>query len=332
MRTKLIYALVFVGLTIFGTAAMAQVVGSTPTIPVTPSPSASPTPVLNPITPIIKYISDKELKQEIQIREINGLQMCEQFANCPFKDLGKSYIEVIIKVGEIKEISSDFLVVSIFKHNYKINLAEAKLLRQSWGNSDLDEFSVGDLVNVFGYLDKDNQFLVYAKTVRDLSVQKTHQIVKGIIKEIEADNSFVVEDLNGGEIKIVLSGETKIIIGQSIVCIQIQGANCPMSMSYETDFDVIEVGTPAIVRGMESAQGDSVLAELVIVGNDEHPFFQSIKELKKETQMSSLNIIGKLKEKIEEKTKLTQKIQELQNRIIDMMQQVRSKEGKLLTD
>lgn len=332
MRTKLIYSLAIIGLIGFGSGVLAQGVSLMPTASVIPSPMAGPTasPVLKSITPIIEYISDKELKQEIQIREINGLKVCEQFAKCPFEDLDKSYIEAIIKVGEVREISSDFLVVSVFSHNYQIDLTQAKLLRQSWGNSDLDEFSVGDLVNVFGYLDKDNEFLIYAKTVRNLSIQKAHQVIKGIVKTVNSDNSFIVQNLNGGETKIVVDDGTKIIIAQSIACIQIWGIVCPRAVSYETDFSVIEVDQPIIVRGMNSEQNNSILADLIIVGNDDHPFFKNIRDLQKQSQTSSNSILSKLKEKIDETTKLKEKIQELQNRIMDMMQQVRSKEGKAI--
>jgi hypothetical protein len=326
MRTKIIYSLAIIGLVGFGVVAMAQEVSPLPLVSATPSLTVSLT--VMPITPTLKFISDKELKQEMQIKEINGWKVCKQYKNCPFEDLEKSYIEVIIKVGAIKEISSDSIIVSIFSQNYKIDFSEAKLLRQSWGNSNLDEFSVGDLVTVFGYLDDNDETLVHAKTVRNLSIQKSHIIVKGIVQEI-GNNSFVVKVSDNDKVQILVGEETKIIKTSLGTCIQMVGTKCSTNNSYETDFSVIKVGEPIIVRGMIDKQVDVIQADSIIIGNDNRPFFKNIEQSQQQLQTGSNSLIDKLTEKIDEKTGFKEKVQELQNRIIDMMQQVKSKEGKV---
>jgi hypothetical protein len=110
---------------------------------------------------------------------------------------------VLIKGAIITEISNlagsttpNLLKVKVFGQEYKIQvLSDTNVVRQNWGKLSigLSEFSIGDIINAYGTLDSADPFLVKTKTVRDISVQKTHKVFSGNIKTITSPDTFTLE-------------------------------------------------------------------------------------------------------------------------------------------
>jgi len=287
----------------------------------TPTPTITVAP-----QPIIKGISEKELRQSLDIKEIRGLKVCQELERCPFNVREKPYVEVLIKAAKVSEVAADYLKVSIFSVAYKVDLKEAKLVRQYWANSEIDEFSVGDLINVFGYLDETDNYLIHAKTVRDLSLQKKHSVFKGVIGTITPPDSFILQT-EGGDYSILVSSETKIIKSEPAACIQVVGVMCPSNTSTIATFDDLKSGETAIVRGVWDSTAKRIQAESILIGSDGRPFFQNADKIKAQVQKRITNTVNQLENKIEDRETLKSRIQELQNRINDMFMQLKLRTG-----
>ncbi|MDP2855855.1 MAG: hypothetical protein Q8N90_01890 [bacterium] len=315
---------------IFPFLTAAQTVSPSPTISPTPTstPTATPTPTVAPVPPILKGVSESELHQELNIKEIRGLKICQELNRCPFNSGDKPYIEVLIKAAKVNEVDTEYLMISIFGSNYKIDLKEAKLVRQNWANSEIDEFSVGDLINVFGYLDENDNFLIHAKTIRDISIQKNQQIFKGVVGTITPPDSFILQTTDFGDYTVVVSSDAKIIKSESIACIQVVGITCPSSTSTVATFSDIKAGETAIVRGVWDSVTKKIQADSIIIGSDTRPFFRNASQVKNQIQNKINNIINKLENKvIDSRETLKNRIEELQNRISDMLLQLRLRGG-----
>jgi len=190
-------------------------------------------------------ISKEDLRQSLSIKEIPG-----QASN-----------EVLIKAAKITSIGSNLLNISIFGYSYKIDIStNAKVLRQTWGVSSIDEFSVGDVVNVWGYLDSGDNYLIHAQTIRDLSIQKMHGVFKGTIDSINStDKTFVLKTEERGNQTVIVSDSTKIIGGITT-----------------GSFPDLQVSLPVVVRGVWNKTLSKIQAEVIILGKsaDVRPFFQ----------------------------------------------------------
>lgn len=312
--------------------AAAQTVSPSPTISSTPTstPSATPTitPTAIPVPPILKGFSEGELRQSLEIKEIRGLKVCQELNRCPFNSADKPYIEVLIKAAKVIEVASEYLRISIFGSNYKVDLTEAKLVRQQWANSEIDEFSVGDLINVFGSLDETDNFLIHAKTVRDLSIRKNQQIFKGVVGTITPPDNFILQTTDFGDYTVLVSSETKIIKSEPLACTQVVGAICPSSASAIAAFSDIKTGETVIVRGTWDSAAKKIQADSIIIGSDTRPFFRNASQVKNQIQNKINNIINKLENKIiESRETIKSRIEELQNRISDMLLQLRLRGG-----
>lgn len=309
---------------------VAQTVSPSPTISPTPTltPTATPTPTVAPVPPILKGISEKELHQELNIKEIRGLKICQELNRCPFNSGDKPYIEVLIKAAKVNEVASEYLRISIFSSNYKIDLTGVKLVRQNWANSEIDEFSVGDLINIFGYLDENDNFLIHAKTVRDLSIQKNQRIFKGVVGTITPPDSFILQTTDLGDYAVIVSSDTKIIKSEPMVCIQVVGVTCPSGTSTIAAFSDIKTGETAIVRGVWNSTLKKIQADSIIIGSDTRPFFRNASQIKNQIQNKINNVINKLENKIiDARETLKSRIEELQNRISDMLLQLKFRGG-----
>lgn len=231
--------------------------------------------------PITADINKDELRQSLSITEIPGRlgkTMC-LFLDCPqASSPSKPSNEVLMKAAKVTEIGINLLRVSIFGYAYKIDLAGSKIVRQWWGESNIDEFSVGDVVNVWGYLDASDNYLVHAKTVRDVSIQKMHGVFKGTIESITSTSTsktFVLKTEERGNQTVVVSNSTKIITATTT-----------------GSFSDLQVTLPVVVRGVWNKTLSKIQAQVVIVGKsaDARPFFQKNSSLiqKLEEKLKSL--------------------------------------------
>lgn len=235
------------------------------------------------ISPIIKDIPEKYLKQELSIKEIPGRVVCMGIGVCP-PSLPST--EVLIKAAKVTEIGADYLKISIFNYVYKIDISGSKIVRYEWNKSAIDEFSIGDIVNIHGYLDASDNYLVNAKTVRNVSIQKVHSVFRGIIKTIDATSmTFIIATEEAGDQMVAVNNDTKIIKQMDIVCI-----TTPCLPIYTTgSFGDLQVGIRVTVRGLWNKTLAKIQARVIIIGDA--PFLLKTNEEK---------ISGKEKEQKEE--------------------------------
>lgn len=140
------------------------------------------------IAPMITEVSDSDLRQELTIKEIYGRRVkCKEYesaSKCPEYTPSNQSSDVLVKAAKVTGIGTNSIKISIFGLNYEVDTSNAKIVRQYWGGSTLNEFSVGDIVNVYGYLDAYNLMLIHAQTVRNVSIQKVNNIFGGTVTNI----------------------------------------------------------------------------------------------------------------------------------------------------
>ncbi len=275
------------------------------------------------VSPIIKDIAEGELRQSLSIYEIRGRIVCQALGVCP---PDKFSTEVLIKAAKATEVGSDYLKVSIFGYIYKINISGSRLVRHYWGASEIDEFSVGDIVNVFGYLDASDNYLVHAQTVRNVSVQKIHNTFKGVIESIDATSTtFVLQTEERGNQTVKVSADTKIIKSVPVVCIQ---APCPPQETTGS-FANLQVGMRVIVRGLWDKTLSLIQARVIIIGGENavRPFFQKELKIVPKLEAKIEKFTEKLETKIEKKAgesaeAIRAKIEEIQKKIAEILKQI----------
>lgn len=285
-----------------------------PSVTPTESPSATPTPTTSvspspSIIPNIKNISDKGLKQSLSINEIKGRIICKIVGGCPNIE-EKGEVEVLIKAAQITSVGNNEIKIKIFGIEYTVDLSKTKILKSQWTSGELDDFVVGDIVNVYGFISEQNPFVISAQTVRNLSLQKHLTIFKGLIQNLGNFNFSLITE-NDETINVVVTNSTRIIKTEGVACIQVYPpVNCPLSTSTIINFSDLKNGDKAIVRGEYNKTTNELIAEQILVGNDGRPFFQ--KELKIKAQQKET-----LKEEIKNQ------IKSLQERIKDLKDQMK---------
>lgn len=102
----------------------------------------------------------------------------------------------IIVNGKVTSISGTTLSVEKDSKTYTVNTdSDTQFRRKFWGKSSLDEFSVGNMVNVIGHWTDDAHTTVLAKQVRNLSIQKRYGIFFGVVKSLSA-NGWVMSTVS----------------------------------------------------------------------------------------------------------------------------------------
>jgi len=92
---------------------------------------------------------------------------------------------------------------------YTVNTdTKTKFRRHFWGKSDVAEFSVGNLVNIWGTWADETQTTINAMMIRNLSIMKRHGVFFGTIKTV-GDNSFVMTSINRGDQTVTVATTTK---------------------------------------------------------------------------------------------------------------------------
>jgi len=295
----------------------AQQSSETPTptsSPTTPSPTiiATINPIPQLILPNIKNIDAKDLRQSLSINEIKGRFICKIVGGCPNVE-NKGEMEILIKAAEVTAVTNNYLTIKIFGIDYNVDVSKAKILRYQWIGAELDDFSVGDIVNIYGFLNQDDLHLIHAQTVRNISLQKHITVFGGVIQNPE-NNTFLLITEKSGNIKIVVNNDTKIIRVESVACIMIYPpVNCPQSTSTIISFSDLKDGERAIVRGEWDKTNNQSIAEQIIVGNDGRLFFNK----KLDLDIENIKPQNGLKEEIKNQ------IKSLQERIKELREQMR---------
>jgi len=321
--------LVFSFCPLLGTILLADDSGTTTTsttsaTSTTTTVSTTTTIAPKPIRPIKEGINLNELKQSLTIEEVHGwrLGVVSQINSTivPTKDSTTAYI----KAGVITEVGDKYLKVNVFDYIFEVDLSSAKLMKQSWAVSELDNYSVGDIVNVYGYLDNENNALIHAINVRDLSLTNTQVSYQGTIKTINsADKSFILTTRNNQEINVKVSDETRIIKFVR----QLEPDNQVKSRGtyIEGLFSDLIVGEPVIVRGLWNNSQSLLQAQTIAIGNDERPFFKAMNQIRTNEEFQNQ------KEQIQNEIK--NRIQQLQEYINDIVKQIKARQqGNTNTD
>ena len=190
------------------------------------------------IKPNTVNVLKSDLKQRIQINETSAGNMVWLTGT---------------KITGISGTTTPNLInVKVFGQDYKVQIATStNVVRQYWGKSaiDLSEFSVGDIINVYGTLDTADYFLVHAKTVRNVSIQKLHAVFTGKILSIASSTgSFTMEAKRNGTSSLLVNTDsnTKIYQGKNL-----------------KSFSDLQVGMKVMVRGIWDKTISKVQALLV---------------------------------------------------------------------
>ena len=177
------------------------------------------------IKPNTANVLKSDLKQRIQIEETG---------------VGNLAWLTGAKIVEISASTTpSFIKVKVFGQDYKIEISTTtNVIRQDWGKTTigLSEFSIGDIVNAYGNLDANDYFLIHAKNLRNVSIQKLHATVEGKVSSISSStNSFDISVKKKGTstVTINIDANTKIYAGKSL-----------------KTFSDIQVGMKVVVRGI----------------------------------------------------------------------------------
>lgn len=188
----------------------------------------------------IANVLKSDLRQRIQVEETSA-------GNMAWITGAK-----IVEISGLGTTTSKLIKVKIFGQDYKIEVfAGTNVVRQHWGKSEIDlsEFSVGDIINVYGTLDSTDYFLIHAKTVRNVSIQKLHAVFTGNILSVSSStNSFTMEAKRTGANTLIVNTDanTKIYSGKIL-----------------KSFSDLQVGTKVTVRGIWDRALSKIQALLV---------------------------------------------------------------------
>jgi hypothetical protein len=188
----------------------------------------------------IENVLKSDLKQRIQIDETSS-------GNIVWLT-GAKIVSINTSSGTT---TPNLITITIFGQTYKVQIdSTTNVVRQYWGksSSDLSEFSVGDIINVYGNLDSSDYFLVHAKTVRNISIQKIYGVFNGSITTINSSTSFTMNTKKIGTTTLIVNTDanTKIYQGKDV-----------------KSFSDLIVGTKINVRGIWDKTMSKIQALLI---------------------------------------------------------------------
>lgn len=177
------------------------------------------------IKPNTANVLKSDLKQRIQIEETSAGNLAWI--------TGAKITEILTTV------TPGLIKVKVFGQDYKIEVATTtNVVRQHWGKAvmGLSEFSVGDIVNAYGNLDSTDYFLIHAKNLRNVSIQKLHAVVEGEVSSVSSStNSFVISVKKDGTNTVTINTDANTQIS---------------SRNNLKTFSDIQVGMKVVVRGI----------------------------------------------------------------------------------
>ena len=120
----------------------------------------------------------------------------------------------ITAISYFSTSTPNLMEVKIFGQEYKVQFSTStNITPRFWGGMalNLSQFAVGDFVNVQGTLDSADFFLVQARTVWNVSIQKGRAAVSGTIQSITSStNSFNLQTQNASSLTVNTATDTKI--------------------------------------------------------------------------------------------------------------------------
>ena len=85
-------------------------------------------------------------------------------------------------------MSDSSLTIEKDGKTYTVNVeSNTQLRRHFWGKSEMDEFSIGNVVNVYGAWTDDTQTAINARLIKNLSIQKRFGVFFGEVKSLLSD-------------------------------------------------------------------------------------------------------------------------------------------------
>lgn len=148
-------------------------------------------------------------------------QLREKFQNQGKINRVKSRVEELIQKklkfaarvnGKITEIGSNQLIIED-KEGKALTIIiteKTQLRRRFWGKSSLNEFKVGDEVNIIGRYTNEEKTEIEAKLIRNLSIQKRSGVFFGKVVSV-LENSLVIETLKRDQLTVYINRNTKLI-------------------------------------------------------------------------------------------------------------------------
>ena len=144
------------------------------------------------------------------------------------KNLGKVVLEFTNKRAELSNVKvtakdSSSITVDNGGVSIKVDaLSNTHFRRRFWGNSNLNEISVGDSVDVIGRWTSEDKTEIKAVVIRNISIQKRFGVFFGTVKTI-TDTGFTLTTIQRGDETVILN-TAKLINrkGQSITSSDIQ--------------------------------------------------------------------------------------------------------------
>jgi hypothetical protein len=159
-------------------------------------------------------------------------------------------LRAVVMQAKIETVSASSLTVSKEGKMYTVNItADSKIRRRFGGKSDLIEYAVGNMVNIWGTYTDATKTSINAKVIRNTSIQKRNGVFFGTVKRVGTGN-FVFTSKNRGDQTVTISATSKLVNRKEI----------PITASD------IKVGDKVRVRGLWDRSSNKI-TEVVHVKN-----------------------------------------------------------------
>ncbi len=110
--------------------------------------------------------------------------------------------------GSVTAINGSTMTVYRAGTTVSVDGSSAKLIRRFGAASSVSEFSVGDMVAVQGTWTDSSKTAVTAKIIRDVSIQKRHDVFSGKVTSV-SDTGFEVQTMKRATQTVTVNANTK---------------------------------------------------------------------------------------------------------------------------
>ncbi len=170
---------------------------------------------------ILTYPAKAEITSKIETRQALMTQklMASPGAS-PIKGMDASRTNIaVLKKVKVLTTGDSFLTVDNAGTTLKVNIVdETHLRRKFWGKSQIDEFSVGDTIDVIGRWTDTSKTALTAILIRNESIQMRSGVFFGTVKSL-TDGGFVMTTIHRDD-ETVTIGNAKLINRKQLVITQ----------------------------------------------------------------------------------------------------------------